>query len=60
MSTFTKVKVGLAIIGITLFFAGVRLDDTRLRYIAIGFVAVAWIMRFVKTKPERNGTPAGD
>jgi len=53
VSTFTKLKLGVAIIGIAIFFAGVRFDDARLRNVAIGFVAVAWVMRFVK--PKGNG-----
>ena len=50
MSTFTKLKLGVVIIGLAIFFAGVRFDDSRLRNVAIGFVAVAWVMRFVKPK----------
>lgn len=53
MSTFTKLKLGVVIIGLAIFFAGVRFDDSRLRNVAIGFVAVAWVMRFVK--PKGNG-----
>ena len=50
MSTFTKVKLGFALVGITIFFLGVRYDDGRLRNVAIGCVAVAWVMRFVRPK----------
>lgn len=54
MSTLTKAKLALTIMGLILFAAGVRLDDTRLRTIAIALVAVAWALRFVKGR----GTPA--
>ncbi|MEP7381200.1 MAG: hypothetical protein ABI910_05900 [Gemmatimonadota bacterium] len=53
MTTLTKVKLGLTIIGLFLFFYGVRVDDATLRTIAIGFVAVASLLRFVKRKSER-------
>jgi hypothetical protein len=57
MSTLTKLKLALAVIGIILFLAGVRFDDTRLRVIGIVFVAAAWIVRFVKVRDsvDRSG-----
>ncbi len=50
MSTLTKVKLALVVTGLIVFAVGVRLDDARLRSIAIAVVAVAWVMRFVKPK----------
>lgn len=50
MSTLTKAKLALTIMGLILFAAGVRLDDSRLRTIAIAFVAVAWALRFVRAR----------
>lgn len=55
MSTLTKAKVALAVMGLIIFAAGVRFDDSRLRSVAIGFVAVAWILRFVKSKSPSAG-----
>ena len=49
MTSLTKLKLGLTIIGLILFFYGVRVDNTTLRMIAIGFVAVASLLRFVCT-----------
>lgn len=48
MSTLTKVKLGLTLIGLILFAYGARMDDATIRSIGIGFVAVAWVMRFVR------------
>lgn len=48
MSTLTKVKLGLTLIGLILFAYGARMDDATIRSIGIAFVAVAWVMRFVK------------
>ncbi|MBK8062044.1 MAG: hypothetical protein IPK33_30275 [Gemmatimonadetes bacterium] len=48
MSTLTKVKLGLTLIGLILFAYGARMDDATIRSIGIGFVAVAWAMRFVR------------
>ncbi len=53
MSGLTKFKLGLTLIGLILFFYGVRVDDERLRLIAIGFVAAASILRFVKPRVPR-------
>ena len=54
MSLLTRFKLALALIGVVAFAAGARFDDERLRYTGIGFVAVAWLLRFVKPRP-----PAG-
>jgi hypothetical protein len=54
MTALTKVKLALTLIGLTLFFYGVRVDDSRLRMIAIGFVAVASLLRFVRGKTQRD------
>lgn len=59
MTTLTKVKLGLTIIGLILFFYGVRVDDSRLRMIAIGFVAAASLLRFVKGREERSREQSG-
>ena len=56
MPTLTKVKLALTLMGLILFAAGVRYDDTRLRWTAIAFVAVAWVMRFVG--PRKRDEPA--
>ena len=55
MSTLTKVKLGLTLIGLILFAYGARMDDATIRAIGIGFVAVAWVMRFFR--PKSSGLP---
>ena len=45
-----RIKLGLAIIAIILFAAGIRLDDARLRWIGIGCFAAAWLLRFFKPR----------
>lgn len=57
MSTLTKVKLGLTLIGLILFAYGARMDDATIRAIGIGFVAVAWVMRFVKRRQEQPPEP---
>jgi hypothetical protein len=47
----TRIKLALAIIGIIVFAAGVRLEHTVLRWVGIGFVAAAFLARFVKPRP---------
>ena len=50
MSTLTRAKVGLALIGLVLFGAGVRLERTELRWTGLGFVVVAWLLRFASSR----------
>ncbi|HEX7124068.1 MAG TPA: hypothetical protein VF178_16945 [Gemmatimonadaceae bacterium] len=50
MTVLTRIKLALALIGVVIFAAGVRFEDPRLRYIGLGFVAVAWVLRFVRSK----------
>lgn len=55
MTTITRVKLGLVLIGLVLFGIGVTLDDARWRYAGIACVAIAWVMRFfrqVRSKSE--------
>jgi hypothetical protein len=47
----TRIKLALAIIGIIVFAAGVRLEHTVLRWVGIGFVAAAFLARFVRPRP---------
>ena len=55
MSTLTRGKIALALIGILLFGAGVRLEREELRWIGLGFVVVAWLLRFAG--PRKPGQP---
>ena len=59
MSTLTRAKIALALIGLVLFGAGVRLERSDVRWIGVGFVVVAWLMRFVRSRtPSEPGQPA--
>ena len=55
--TVTRLKIGLAIIGLTLFAAGIRLDNGRLRLLGIVAVAVAWLMRLYKARSMSDAPP---
>ena len=56
MSTLTRAKIAMALIGLVLFGAGVRLERVEVRWIGLGFVAVAWSLRFVR--PRSDGETA--
>lgn len=49
----TPMKLALAGSGVILFGVGIRSGSTRLRWLGLCLVAVAWLMRFVK---DRKGT----
>jgi len=44
----TKIKLGLTIVGLIVFAAGVRMDHTVLRWVGIGLVAAAFLTRFAR------------
>jgi hypothetical protein len=53
MSRLTRLKAALAIISVILFGAGIRQDNTALRWAAIAFLVAALLLRFVKKdRPE--------
>lgn len=44
-------KTGLALLGLGLFLLGIRFGYDPLRWIGIGVVAVAWLLRFLRPAP---------
>ena len=52
MSALSQLKLGLALIGLILFGYGMRVDDMTLRWIGVGFLAAATVLRFVKPKRQ--------
>ena len=64
MTDVTKLKLGMALIGVAIFGAGINLENGRVRAIGIAFVAVAWLLRFVRQsrdEPEdATGSPTSD
>jgi hypothetical protein len=54
MSTLTQAKIALALIGLVLFGAGVRLEREEIRWIGLGFVIVAWLLRFGGPRTSRR------
>ena len=58
MSPLTRFKIALALVGLVLFGAGVRLERVELRWIGLAFVVVAWLLRFARQRePEHFDTP---
>jgi hypothetical protein len=54
VSTLTRVKIAFALTGLVLFGAGVRLERTELRWTGLGFVVVAWLLRFAGPREPRH------
>ncbi len=44
----TTLKIALFIVGAVIIGAGMRTDNAMLRWIGIGFLAVAFLLRFLK------------
>ena len=49
----SAIKLALAVIGLILFGWGIRVDVELYRWIGMGFVVAAWLMRFASRKPPR-------
>jgi hypothetical protein len=56
-ATQARVKLVLAVVGLSLFFVGVKRDDQVVRWAGISLVAVAFLLRFA---PQREDDPAKD
>jgi hypothetical protein len=53
MDRITVTKIALALAGVGMFAYGVRTEDNLVRWVGIGLVVVAFLLRFFKTtKPE--------
>jgi hypothetical protein len=57
VTRLSHLKLGLTVVGIILFGYGVRADLSSFRWIGIGFLAVAVVLRFWK---PRNSSPPSD
>ena len=56
MSGLTQAKLGLAVAGLILWGYGARVDVNWLRWVGIGFLAAAAILRFVGPRSSRRGS----
>ena len=53
MDRITVAKIALALAGVGMFAYGIRSEDNLVRWVGIGLVVVAFLLRFFKaTKPE--------
>ena len=53
----TRLKLGLAIVGLILFAAGIRFESDRLRLIGIVAFAAAWLMRLYRARSVADAPP---
>jgi hypothetical protein len=59
VTPLTRFKVALALIGLVLFGAGVRLERVEVRWVGLGFVILAWLLRFTgRRDPEHSDSPS--
>ena len=56
MSNYLRIKIALAAAGLLLLVWGLRVDDERVRWFAMGLLAVSVLMRFIP-KRFRRETP---
>ena len=53
MTRLSQLKVGFALAALLAFAWSVRSDDERVRWVAIGLLAVAFLLRFAGPRPQR-------
>src|SRR4029453_19132366 len=57
MDRITVAKIALALAGVGIFAYGIRSEDNLIRWVGIGLVVVAFLLRFFKTtKPDKART----
>jgi hypothetical protein len=56
VNALNRIKVGLSLVGILAFGAGVRLERSELRWTGLGLVVGAWVLRFARTGREVEST----
>lgn len=60
MTSLSHLKLGLAFVGVVLFGYGVRVDHEPLRWIGIGFLAGAALVRLLERRRKRDRTEPRD
>jgi hypothetical protein len=57
MERVTVLKIACALAGVGIFAYGVRAEDTVIRWVGIGFVILAFLLRFVKKRVPEDDAP---
>jgi len=60
MTVLSHLTLGLAFIGVVLWGYGVRVDHEPLRWLGIGFLAAAALVRFIRRRRERDSSDPRD
>lgn len=50
MITILRLRIVLVVVGMLIFAWGVKLDESAVRWVGVGFVFVAWMLRFWRTR----------
>ena len=53
MKRVVVAKVVLTLVGAGIFAYGVRVDDTVVRWVGIGFIVAAFLLRFIEQRMTR-------
>ena len=57
MESVTVLKIACALAGGGIFAYGVRAEDAIIRWVGIGFVILAFLLRFVKKRVPEDDAP---
>jgi hypothetical protein len=57
VTLLTQLKLGFTTIGLLMFGYGYRVEDARIRWIGIAFVALAFGLRFAKRDKDAEAPP---
>jgi hypothetical protein len=53
----TQIRLALAVIGLLLWGYGQRVDDPTIRWVGIGFLAMALLLRFLPKRLRKDDYP---
>ncbi|MGH7663915.1 MAG: hypothetical protein ACRENI_06415 [Gemmatimonadaceae bacterium] len=58
MTKLTAIKLTVAAVGLGVWFYGLQTDDSTMRWVGVGLLAAAVLLRFIKD-PERKSREGG-
>ena len=57
MNRSTQIRLALAVIGLLAWGYGQRVDDATIRWVGIGFLAMALLLRFLPKRLRKDDYP---
>jgi hypothetical protein len=56
LSRFMRIRLGIALVGVVIWFSGVRVDDSTTRLVGMAVLGVALLLRLLPKRFQREST----